>query len=63
MGAKKKMRGRTGVRPRLNARIVLGGGPGQTFALKNRYFAATAVLTSMLSPVTVPVTVAFLPAC
>ena len=56
----KKMREHAGARSRVYARIVLGGGPGRTF---DRHFAATAVLTSMVSPFTAPVTVAFLPAC
>jgi hypothetical protein len=56
-------------RPRVYARIRLGGGPGRTFRarslteLDGHHLAATALLTSMLVPFTEPVIVAFLPAC
>ena len=55
----------------------VGGGPGQSLVLRStplalnpansqsqshHHLAATAELTSMLSPVTLPVTVAFFPA-
>jgi hypothetical protein len=56
----KKMRERAGARSRFVPGLCMGEGPGKLFS---RYFAAAAVLTAMLSPFTVPVTVAFLPAC
>ena len=57
--------------PAIMPGLCSGEGPGKAFTLNHRppragkraYLAATAVLTSMAVSFTVPVTVAFLPAC
>jgi len=60
------MRGGAGALPRLMPGSgCRGEGPGKTLhtELVANHLAATAALTSTLVPSTVPVTVAFLPAC
>ena len=56
---RKKMREGAGAPSRFRPGSLLGEGPGELF---DNYLAATADSTSILSPSTVPYTVAFCPA-